>query len=194
MLCKFRPLLTWLSLVGIGLLCGPLSWAGDKDQSAQNEVAKSGQGVSGIELQYQSKTVKPGDNFYEFVNQGWLEATEIPADQSNYGSFSELDDEAKEAIRALIEEAAAENAAAGSDSQKVGDFFKSLTDIEHRNSLGTQPIEPLLAKVREIKTKKQLATALAELFRIGIAGPLVAMFHQMPSRATNTRSTSLRQG
>ena len=171
MRCNFRLPLTLLSFVGVGLLCGVLSRAADNEQAAPASAPKAGQGVSGIELQYQSKTIQPGENFYEYVNQGWLEGTEIPADQSNYGSFSELDDEAKEAIRALIEQAAAENAAAGSDSQKVGDFFKSLTDIEHRNSLGMQPIEPLLAKVRDVKNKQQLAPALAELFRIGIAGP-----------------------
>ncbi len=130
------------------------------------------QGISGIELKYQSDTIRPGDDFYQYVNEGWLKQTEIPADQSNYGAFSELDDEAKEAIRTLIEQAAAENAPQGSESQKVGDFFKSLTNVEHRNSLGMKPIQPLLDKISQAENQQQFTRAAAELFRIGIAGPL----------------------
>lgn len=165
---KFQLLCVLVLLIGIPLPSGSLCRATDKDQPTNASPAST---TSGIELQYQSKTVKPSDDFYHFVNDGWLEETEIPADQSNYGAFSELDDEAKQAIRELIEEAAAEKAPEGSESQKVGDFFKSLTDIEHRNSLGMQPIEPLLSKIHAVKNKNHLAKAAAELFRIGIAGP-----------------------
>lgn len=129
---------------------------------------------SGIELEYRSSDIKPSVDFYQYVNDGWLKETQIPADQSNYGSFSELDDEAKAAIRALIEEAAAKNAPVGSESQKVGDFFKSLTNIEHRNSLGMEPIKSLLDPIEKVKSKKQLDQAVARLFRIGLAGPFAA--------------------
>ncbi len=141
------------------------STAADKEKSSAR---------SGIELKYRSSETKPGEDFYQHVNAGWLKETEIPADQSNYGSFSELDDEAKAAIRTLIEEASAKQAPVGTDSQKVGDFFKSLTDIEHRNSLGMEPIEPLLASIEQVKNKQQLATATAGLFRVGLYGPLAA--------------------
>ncbi len=126
---------------------------------------------SGIEQQHVSQTLKPGDDFYQYINEGWLKNTEIPGDQSNYGSFSVLDDEAKAAIRLLIEEAAAENAAEGTESQKVGDFFKSLTNVSQRNELGLAPLKPLLTQIEKVSNRKQLAQAMARLFRIGIAGP-----------------------
>lgn len=153
----------WLLVIGS---LAPTALAKDPAPDAAKSSAESG-----IELQYQSDSVPAGQDFYEHVNAGWLSTTEIPGDQSNYGSFSVLDDEAKEAIRTLIEEAAAENAAQGTESQKVGDFFKSLIDVEHRNELGISPIEPLLAEIQAIKNKKQLAKASAHLFRVGIAGP-----------------------
>ena len=90
-----------------------------------------GKKVSGIELQHISQTMSPGKDFYEYVNEGWLKSTQIPADRSNYGSFSALEDDTKAAIRTLVEAAAADtNAALGSDAQKVGDspsgnFFES---------------------------------------------------------------------
>lgn len=127
--------------------------------------------VSGIETQHRSSTVKPGENFYQYVNEGWLKNTPIPADQSNYGSFSVLDDAVKDAIRTLIEQAASSNPAPGSDAQKVGDFFKSYTDVQRRNSLSIKPIQPLLDDVAAVKTPKQLAVLIAKMNRLGISGP-----------------------
>src|SRR5690606_30939034 len=62
--------------------------------------------ASGIELEYFDTRVAPGDDFYRYVNGIWLANTPIPADKSNYGVFTVLDDEAREQLRALIEDAA----------------------------------------------------------------------------------------
>ncbi len=134
--------------------------------------------VSGIETQHRSSTVKPGENFYQYVNEGWLKNTPIPADQSNYGSFSVLDDAVKDAIRTLIEQAASSNPAPGSDAQKVGDFFKSYTDVQRRNFLGIKPIQPLLDDVAAVKTPKQLAVLIAKMNRLGISGPFGMFVNQ----------------
>src|SRR5690554_5523347 len=69
--------------------------------------------ASGIELVWFDQSVAPGDDFYRYVNGTWLANTPIPADKSNYGVFTMLDDEAREQLRNLIEEAAAEAAAVG---------------------------------------------------------------------------------
>lgn len=142
------------------------------DPTTKTKLAIVDSKLSGIELQYVSPTLTPGDNFYEYVNEGWLKNTEIPGDQSNYGSFSKLDDEAKEAIRILIEEAASAGAPDGSDAQKVGDFFKSYTNVELRNQLGTKPIEPILAEIKAATDAQSMAKLVASLLRKGIAGPL----------------------
>jgi putative endopeptidase len=125
---------------------------------------------SGIQLEYISPEIKASDDFYRFVNDGWLNETQIPADQSNYGSFSVLDDEAKESIRILIEKAAEANAPEGSESQKVGDFFKSVTNVALRNELGTKPIEPVLEEIAAIEDRADMAEVAASLFRKGIVG------------------------
>ena len=117
-----------------------------------------GKGVSGIELKNISKTISPGKDFYEYVNENWLKTTEIPADRSNYGSFSLLEDETKAAIRTLVEAAAADkNAAPGSDAQKVGDFYRSLTNLELREKLGTKPIQGMLDEIAAVKSVAELS-------------------------------------
>jgi putative endopeptidase len=130
-----------------------------------------GKGVSGIELKNISKTISPGKDFYQYVNESWLNSTEIPADRSNFGSFSVLEDETKAAIRTLIEEAAADkNAAAGSDAQKVGDFYRSLTNVELREKLGTTPIQGMLDEIAAIKSVEELSKVAGNLQRKGVVG------------------------
>lgn len=133
--------------------------------------AQEKQLVSGINLDYVSDDLKPGDDFYMYANEGWLETTEIPSDQSNWGSFSVIDDAVKENIRAIIDEAAESNAPDGSEAQKVGDFYKSLTNVELRNELGTKPIQPLLDKVAGVTDSESMAKMAADFAKVGIFGP-----------------------
>ena len=75
--------------------------------------------------------------------------------------------------RQIIEDAAASDPPQGSDAQKVGDFFKSLTNVELRNELGTKPVQPLLMQIAAIEDKQGLAKTAAALARKGIFGPFV---------------------
>jgi putative endopeptidase len=147
---------------------------------------------SGIETQHRSSELTPGQNFYEHVNEGWLKNTPIPADQSNYGSFSVLDDQVKAATRELIEEAARSESPDGSDAQKVGDFFRSYTNLELRNQLGIKPIEPLLAEISQVKSKVQLSELAAKLMRTGIPGPF-AVFISPDARKSDQYTVYLTQ-
>jgi predicted metalloendopeptidase len=52
--------------------------------------------LSGIDLQFIDKSVRPQDDFYHYVNGKWLERTEIPADKARYGTFDKLRDDALE--------------------------------------------------------------------------------------------------
>ncbi|MDD5217504.1 MAG: hypothetical protein PHS88_05280, partial [Candidatus Omnitrophica bacterium] len=37
--------------------------------------------------------VAPGDDFNQYANGGWLERTQLPADQPAYGVFNEIGDQ-----------------------------------------------------------------------------------------------------
>jgi predicted metalloendopeptidase len=84
---------------------------------------------SGVDLSNVDKSIKPQDDLYQYINGKWLEKTEIPADKSNYGTFTELYDQSQIDLKAIIEESAyAKNKVDGSDEQKVGDFYLSFMD------------------------------------------------------------------
>jgi predicted metalloendopeptidase len=126
---------------------------------------------SGVELENFDQNLTPGDDFYRYVNGGWLAITQIPADKSSYGAFTQLDDAAQDHLRSIIESAAVADAAPGSDTQKVGDFFKSFMDETTIEALGATPLSAGLAEIAATVGKPELLRLTAELNRIGVQIP-----------------------
>ncbi len=104
-------------------------------------------GEWGIETRYVSETVAPGDDFFRYVNEGWLDTTEIPAGFSNFGSFSELALQAEERIDTIISEVSATENPAGSVEQQVGDLYASYMNTDRLNELGLTPAQPGLDRI-----------------------------------------------
>ena len=150
-----------LRLLSVGLLLAPsVIWA---DVGATVK--------SGIDRSMFSDTVDPGENFYRYANQRWLEETEIPADKSNYGIFTVLDDDTRQKVRELIESAAEEDAAEGTASQKVGTLYNAVLDVEARNAAGIEPVRGLIDAIRGAESKADLAAVMGDLSRAGVSGP-----------------------
>jgi predicted metalloendopeptidase len=126
---------------------------------------------SGIELENMDTSIAPGDDFYRYVNGTWLDSTEIPADQSNYGAFTALADEAEENLRTIIEEAAATDAAVGSDAQKVGDYYQSFMNEALIETLGINPLAESLAEIAAAADKAELMQVFTALNYIGVQMP-----------------------
>ena len=132
---------------------------------------------SGIELQNLDATARPQDDFYHYVNGNWLKRTEIPADKARWGSFSQLDEEAQEALRGIIESAARQENAPGSEAQKIGDLYKSFMDEARVEQLGLKPLDKTFARIAALKDKKEIAALIGELDPIANV-PLNANVHQ----------------
>src|SRR3569833_1890457 len=78
--------------------------------------------AAGVDMTAIDKSVAPGDDFYSYANGSWIKRTEIPADQSRWGSFNILNLEAQTRTRELIE-SAIKISAAGSEARKVADYY-----------------------------------------------------------------------
>ncbi|MGO4475032.1 hypothetical protein AB4Z32_02135 [Massilia sp. 2TAF26] len=76
------------------------------------------------------------DDFVEHLNGKWLKTAEIPADKSSWGSFMELRENTQPQLRAIIEKAAAQHAAKGTDEQRIGDCYTSFMDEARVEQLG----------------------------------------------------------
>lgn len=115
-----------------------------------------------IETAYFDSTVKPGDNFYMYVNGGWLKTAEIPSTESGVGAFLDLRNKTREALKGLLEEAAKSNAAKGSIEQKVGDFYTSGMDSASIEARGYDPVKPELQQISNIKNATEIMKYVAD--------------------------------
>ncbi len=129
---------------------------------------------SGVILQNFDRSVRPQDDFYRFVNGHWLKNTPIPADKSNYGSFTMLADEAEKNLRVIVTEAAGAKAARGSDQQLIGDFYTSFMDEGRAEQLGLAPLQPELDRIAAIKDREQLLAYLSRAQLLLIDTPIGA--------------------
>jgi predicted metalloendopeptidase len=127
---------------------------------------------SGLDLSAFDRNVRPQDDLYRFVGGGWLARTEIPPDRSNYGAFIILDDQAQEEVKNLILAAARQpDRPAGSDAQKIGDFYNAYMDTARIESLGIDPLQAEFATIDAINSPRDVARYIGHSQRIGVAQP-----------------------
>ena len=129
-------------------------------------------GEWGVDVQGMDLSVKPGDDFYKFVNGQWDAKTEIPADRSSWGGFAVLRDLSDQRTRAIIEDSAKQNAPAGTVAHKGGDFYASFMAEAAIEARGMDPVKPMLAKIDGLTSRDDLARALAENVKLGLGSPV----------------------
>lgn len=119
-------------------------------------------GTWGVDLTAMDTSVKPGDDFYGYVNGAWQKRTEIPADKAEVGPMTSLQDRALDELKVVLEEAASDEAAPpGSDRRKLGDWYASLLDEDKLASLGVAPIQADLERIQKLADRGELADMLA---------------------------------
>ena len=91
---------------------------------------------SGLDKAGMDAGVRPQDSLFGAMNGTWLKNTPIPADKSDYGTFTQLDDLSNERVKAIIEGLAAKPQAAGTINAKIGDFYTSYMDTAAIDAAG----------------------------------------------------------
>jgi putative endopeptidase len=124
---------------------------------------------SGIPIDELDPGIRPQDDLFRHVNGRWLARTEIPADRARDGAFRVLAEEAENAVREIVEEAA--SAPDGSEQRKLGDLYASFMDADRAEQLGAEPISETLAAARAVGSVAELLETLGRLERLGIGGP-----------------------
>lgn len=117
----------------------------------------------GIDLSLMDKSVRPNDDFFNFVNGTWVKNTEIPADRTRWGSFDEL--RQKTDIDALSILEAAKNPAykSNTDQGKAINLYRSIMDTVARNKAGIKPLKPYLDKINKVKSVADLQKLMLEM-------------------------------
>ncbi len=144
-------------------------------------VPKPQYGTYGFDTAGMDRSVAPGDNFYQFANGTWAKNTAIPADKSNYGMFSVLEDLSRERTRQIIEEQAKD------PNSRIGNAFASFMDRRQstektwrhsiRGSVRSAPSSPRTSCRRS--TRQPINSASAS--------PMGCTSDRTARRPTNTR-------
>jgi len=145
--------------------CSPAPTGPDSDTTASNQTMPAGTpelGSWGVETQHVSETVHPGDDFNRYVNEGWLDTTELPAGFSSYGAFTELYLRSEERIEGIINEAVASDAADGSLQQQVGDLYAAYMNTEALEARGFDPVRPMLDRIAAASTHDDIADLMGQ--------------------------------
>jgi putative endopeptidase len=150
----------------------------------QSANAETSPDASGLNMKNIDTSIRPQDDLYRYVNNGWLKSTTIPADKSNYGTFTMLFDQSLDRLKIIVDEASKSNAEKGTETQKVGDFYKSYLDEAKVEALGMKAIESYLKEVDAIQDREALAKWFAHAQHLGIPGPIRFFVNQDQKNAT----------
>jgi putative endopeptidase len=118
--------------------------------------------VAGIDY-----SIKPGDNFFRFVNGKWYDTARIADDQSGVGSYSFMNIPQKQLLQNILDSVSKTKNTMGSIDQKVGDFYASGMDMATINQRGYQPIKLTLALIDAISDVPSLMKFVAAELKTG---------------------------
>jgi endothelin-converting enzyme/putative endopeptidase len=139
--------------------------------------AQNAPATHGIVAANMDASVKPGDDFNQYANGGWIQRTEIPADRGRVGVFTSLDDLSNQRTAGLIEEAAKAGPSATANVRKIAALYNSYMDEAGIEAKGIAPLRPHLASIAAIQNKRDLARALGESLRSDVDALNNTNFH-----------------
>ena len=122
---------------------------------------KPAYGAWGYDATAMDSAVKPGDDFFDYVNGAWAKRTEIAADRTFAGIDSVLNDQIERDVRAIVEDMAKDPTANGKLGQQIGDLYASWMDEAQVEQLGNAPLKPWLDKIAAAKTRGELVDVFA---------------------------------
>jgi putative endopeptidase len=152
------------AIFAIALSLSTVVFAADTAKTdTANPTATPHYGTWGVDLEGMDRSVKPGDDFFKFVNGKWAASTQIPADKTSYGAFAVLGDLSEARVHALLDKWAADKSLkAGSDEAKVAAIYRTFLDEAAAEKLDSKPIQPYLDAVKKAQTRDDVAKLMGQ--------------------------------
>ena len=150
-ICKYMKKIYLLASVAFLVACG------SQKQSKNDPIEK------GLDLSAMDTSVRPQDDFYNFVNGKWAKTAQIPADKSTWGTFQILRDKTDEQCLAILDELLQKDFPKGSEGQKIKDLYASYLDWNRRNAEGLKPLGQCFVKIDAIQSLADLQRYLIEV-------------------------------
>lgn len=104
-------------------------------------------GEWGVDLGYIDPSIDPGDDFFGYMNQRWIDAHPIPAQYTAVGNFLILREDTRANVRKLVDDLIAADPAPGTSERRVVDAYKAFLDVEAIDARGLAPAQPYLNQI-----------------------------------------------
>ena len=118
-------------------------------------------GAFGVDLTSQKASVKPGDDFWTYVNGGWADRVQIAPDRGSAGFSVQLTDDAEVNVRAILDDMARDPSKFGATGRLVGAYYGAWMDEAGIEARGTAPLKPYLARIDGVKDLSGLQVLFA---------------------------------
>lgn len=139
----------------------------ETETTVTTDVKPTSMKEEGLNLSYIDTTVRPQDDFFNYVNGNWMKTAEIPADKSSWGSFNALREDVDNSSLEILNKILTDKFAAGSEGQKIQSLYGTFMDWDKRNADGINPIKGDLQKIDNIKTVADLQNYLTAATKTG---------------------------
>ena len=141
-----------------------------------------------------NQSVKPGNDFYSYVNDAWLEEHPVPADKTSYSTFTVLRDKADDDLHALLLKAANTSpATTDRNITLIGQFYRSGMDNTTIDREGLLPLADDLTMIGSINSRADLTNATIILLQQG-HGPVYTYSAEINPRNSNEMVPYIGQG
>jgi putative endopeptidase len=155
-----------LSLITLSLTFSPLSRA----KVAESEAEPPGLFVdspqtavaSGFDVSNLDRTANACQDFNQFANGGWTAKNQIPAAYSRWGRFEVLGEQNLDVLHEILDGLLKKKShAAGSNEQKIADFYASCMDEQKIESEGLKPLADEMERISRITDLLSLEDEIA---------------------------------
>ncbi len=178
-----RKLLLASSAFALVAACSPAEMTDDTDTSTETETMDEGAaetsgeadspeqtasgdailGDWGVEIQHISDTIEPGDDFFRYVNEGWLATAEFPPGFSSLNGFTELYLQTEARIEGIIQEVSEADNAEGTPEYQIATLYNDYLDADRIEALGLEPLEDGIDAAMTASTHEDIARLMGAL-------------------------------
>ena len=139
-------------------------------------------------------SVKPGDDFYVYVDGNWIESHPVPPDKSRYGEFAIVSDRTYDRVKRIVESAANNTSEPkGSLNQKIGEFYRVGMDNATLEKQHLDPIKNELDLIDNITNLSDVQAVSTQMMDYGM-NPLYSIYAAPDKKNSRVMIATLTQG
>jgi len=143
--------------------------------------------------QFIDRTVSPRDDFFHYAVGKWLREHPIPKSERSWGVADVIQEETYQRLLGISKAAASANVAAGSNQQKIGDFWYAAMDTVTIAGQGFAWLDSEFARIAAVTDLPSLATEVARLQYMGV-GALYGNYIVQDEKNSDRYAVHLGQG